>query len=112
MEIVLKTGSATITMQKNGDITIEGKQITIKGSGMSSLKDKKSFKIELAVAARSDRGRDGSGRGRRATAICAHRTAGIQTSNRAIRSLATKGRGPRDPQLAQVDATGLGAHSA
>ena len=32
-EIVLKTGSATITMKKNGDITIEGKQITIKGSG-------------------------------------------------------------------------------
>jgi type VI secretion system secreted protein VgrG len=32
-EIMQKTGPATITMHKNGDITIEGKQITIKGSG-------------------------------------------------------------------------------
>jgi type VI secretion system secreted protein VgrG len=32
-EIMLKTGDATITMQKNGDITIKGKQITITGSG-------------------------------------------------------------------------------
>jgi type VI secretion system secreted protein VgrG len=31
-QIVLKTGLATITMQKNGDITIEGKQITIKAT--------------------------------------------------------------------------------
>jgi type VI secretion system secreted protein VgrG len=30
---VLKTGSAMITMKKNGDITIEGKKITIEGSG-------------------------------------------------------------------------------
>jgi type VI secretion system secreted protein VgrG len=37
-EIVLKTGSATITMKKNGDITIEGKQITIKGSGNVVIK--------------------------------------------------------------------------
>jgi hypothetical protein len=34
------------------------------------------------------------------------------TSNHAIRALATKVCGPRDPQLAQVDATGLGAHSS
>ena len=40
-EIVLKTGSATITMQKNGDITIEGKQITIKGSGDVIIKGQK-----------------------------------------------------------------------
>ncbi len=32
-QIMLKTGSATLTMKKNGDITIEGKQINIKGSG-------------------------------------------------------------------------------
>jgi type VI secretion system secreted protein VgrG len=40
-EIVLKTGSATITMKKNGDITIEGKQITIKGSGDVVIKGQK-----------------------------------------------------------------------
>jgi len=40
-EIVLKTGSATITMQKNGDITIEGKQITIKASGDVIIKGQK-----------------------------------------------------------------------
>ncbi len=40
-EIVLKTGSATITMKKNGDITIEGKQITIKGSGDVIIKGQK-----------------------------------------------------------------------
>ena len=40
-EIVLKTGSATITMKKNGDINIEGKQITIKGSGDVIIKGQK-----------------------------------------------------------------------
>jgi type VI secretion system secreted protein VgrG len=40
-EIVLKTGSATITMKKNGDITIEGKTITIKGSGDVIIKGQK-----------------------------------------------------------------------
>ena len=40
-EIVLQTGSATITMKKNGDITIEGKQITIKGSGDVVIKGQK-----------------------------------------------------------------------
>jgi type VI secretion system secreted protein VgrG len=40
-EIVLNTGSATITMKKNGDITIEGKQITIKGSGDVVIKGQK-----------------------------------------------------------------------
>lgn len=32
-EIVLKTGSATMVMKKNGDITIKGKNITTEGSG-------------------------------------------------------------------------------
>ena len=40
-EIVLNTGSATITMLKNGDITIEGKQITIKGSADVIIKGQK-----------------------------------------------------------------------
>ena len=40
-EIVLKTGSATLTMKKNGDITIEGKQISIKGSGDVIVKGQK-----------------------------------------------------------------------
>src|SRR5262249_30748712 len=31
--ITLKTGSASITMQKNGDIVIAGRNITITGSG-------------------------------------------------------------------------------
>ncbi len=40
-QIVLKTGSASITMKKNGDIMIEGKQITIKGSGDVIIKGQK-----------------------------------------------------------------------
>ena len=40
-QIVLKTGLATITMEKNGDITIEGKQITIKASGDVIIKGQK-----------------------------------------------------------------------
>jgi type VI secretion system secreted protein VgrG len=39
-EIVLKTGSASITMKKNGDIVIDGKQITIKGTGDVIVKGK------------------------------------------------------------------------
>ncbi|MBV1881166.1 MAG: type VI secretion system tip protein VgrG [Pseudomonadales bacterium] len=42
-EIVLKTGSAKITMKKNGDITIEGKNIKLKGSGNIVMKGKKIF---------------------------------------------------------------------
>ena len=38
---MLKTGVATITMKKNGDITIEGKQITIKASGDVIIKGAK-----------------------------------------------------------------------
>jgi type VI secretion system secreted protein VgrG len=40
-QIVRKTGSATITMKKNGDITIQGKQINIKGSGDVIVKGQK-----------------------------------------------------------------------
>ena len=40
-EITLTTGSATIAMKKNGDIEIEGKNITIKGSGNLTLKGSK-----------------------------------------------------------------------
>jgi len=37
-EIVIKTGSAEISMKKNGDITIKGNNINIKGSGDVILK--------------------------------------------------------------------------
>ncbi|NQZ28558.1 MAG: type VI secretion system tip protein VgrG [Colwellia sp.] len=40
-EITFKTGSAKITMKKNGDITISGKNINIKGSGNVVLKGSK-----------------------------------------------------------------------
>lgn len=40
-EITLVTGSASITMKKNGDITIKGKKITIQGSGDLVLKGSK-----------------------------------------------------------------------
>jgi type VI secretion system secreted protein VgrG len=40
-EITLKTGSAQITMKKNGDITIKGKKITIKGSSDVVIKGSK-----------------------------------------------------------------------
>jgi len=40
-EITFKTGSAKIIMKKNGDITIEGKNIKIKGSGDIVLKGNK-----------------------------------------------------------------------
>lgn len=40
-EIVLKTGSAQITLKKNGDITIKGKNITAKGSGNVTIKGSK-----------------------------------------------------------------------
>jgi type VI secretion system secreted protein VgrG len=40
-QIVLKTGSATILMKKNGDITIEGKNIMIKGSGAINVEASK-----------------------------------------------------------------------
>jgi type VI secretion system secreted protein VgrG len=40
-EIVLKTGSASITMKKNGDIMIEGKKISVKGSGDVVVKGSK-----------------------------------------------------------------------
>ena len=37
-QIVLKSGSASITMKKNGDITIKGKNLTLKGSGKINVK--------------------------------------------------------------------------
>jgi len=37
-EINLKTGSATISMKKSGDILISGKNVEVKGSGKISLK--------------------------------------------------------------------------
>ena len=40
-EITIKTGKAKIVMKKNGDITIEGKTINIKGSGNIVMKAKK-----------------------------------------------------------------------
>jgi type VI secretion system secreted protein VgrG len=40
-EISIVTGQASITMKKNGDITIKGKKITVKGSGDVVLKGSK-----------------------------------------------------------------------
>jgi type VI secretion system secreted protein VgrG len=40
-EIVIKTGSASITLQKSGDIKIEGSKITIKASGDIEMKGSK-----------------------------------------------------------------------
>ena len=40
-QIVLKTGSAQIVMKKNGDITLSGKNINVKGSGNVVLKGSK-----------------------------------------------------------------------
>jgi type VI secretion system secreted protein VgrG len=37
-EITIKTGDATITMKKNGDITIKGKNITLDASGKANVK--------------------------------------------------------------------------
>jgi type VI secretion system secreted protein VgrG len=37
-EIVIRTGDASITMKKNGDITISGKNITLKGGGKINAK--------------------------------------------------------------------------
>jgi type VI secretion system secreted protein VgrG len=40
-QITLKTGSAQIVMKSNGDITISGKNINVKGSGNVVLKGSK-----------------------------------------------------------------------
>ena len=40
-ELILKTGAASQSMKKNGDIAIQGKNITIKASGYLVLKGKK-----------------------------------------------------------------------
>jgi type VI secretion system secreted protein VgrG len=44
--IVLKTGKATISMKKDGTISIEGKDITIKGSGAINVKASKDVVIK------------------------------------------------------------------
>ncbi|MEJ2610891.1 MAG: type VI secretion system tip protein TssI/VgrG [Candidatus Thiodiazotropha sp.] len=44
--VVLKTGKASITMKKDGTITIEGKNITIKGSGLLNMKASKNVTIK------------------------------------------------------------------
>ena len=36
--LVLKTGSASITMKKDGTIVVKGKDITIEGSGKINVK--------------------------------------------------------------------------
>jgi type VI secretion system secreted protein VgrG len=45
-QITIKTGSATITMKKDGTINIEGKDITIKGSGAINVKASKDVVIK------------------------------------------------------------------
>ena len=40
-EITIKCGKASFKMKKNGDIAINGKNISIKGSGNVSIKGKK-----------------------------------------------------------------------
>jgi type VI secretion system secreted protein VgrG len=40
-QITIKCGSASITMKKNGDILIKGKNINVKGSGNITMKGKK-----------------------------------------------------------------------
>jgi type VI secretion system secreted protein VgrG len=47
-EIVLTTGSASITMKKNGDIVIKGKDITIEGSGAITAKASKNVVLKGA----------------------------------------------------------------
>lgn len=37
-EIILKTGSSSITMKKNGEIVIDGTDITLKSSGKINVK--------------------------------------------------------------------------
>jgi len=45
-EIVLKTGSASITMKKNGEITIKGKNIKVQGSGKIDIKASSAVSIK------------------------------------------------------------------
>ena len=40
-QLTIKVGKATITLKKNGDITIEGKNINTKGSGNIVMKANK-----------------------------------------------------------------------
>ena len=45
-QIVLKTGKASITMKKNGDIIIKGKNINLQGSGKINIKASKDVAIK------------------------------------------------------------------
>ncbi|MCC5810516.1 MAG: type VI secretion system tip protein VgrG [Ectothiorhodospiraceae bacterium] len=45
-QIVIKTGKASITMKKDGTITIQGKDITVKGSGEINVKADKNVVIK------------------------------------------------------------------
>ncbi len=45
-QIVLKTGSASITMKSSGDIVVQGKNITLKGSGKIDVKASGSVSIK------------------------------------------------------------------
>jgi len=40
-QLVIKCGKATITLKKNGDITIDGKKINVKASGDIIMKGSK-----------------------------------------------------------------------
>ncbi|WP_141699200.1 hypothetical protein [Candidatus Thiosymbion oneisti] len=44
--ITLTTGSASISMKKDGTITIQGKDITVKGSGVINAKASKNVVIK------------------------------------------------------------------
>ncbi|WP_208108575.1 hypothetical protein [Candidatus Thiosymbion oneisti] len=44
--ITLTTGSASISMKKDGTITIQGKDITVKGSGVTNAKASKNVVIK------------------------------------------------------------------
>jgi type VI secretion system secreted protein VgrG len=45
-QIIIKTGKASIAMKKDGTITIQGKDITIKGSGEINVKADKDVVIK------------------------------------------------------------------
>ena len=45
-QVVIKTGKASITMKKDGTITIEGKDITVKGSGAINVKATKDITMK------------------------------------------------------------------
>ena len=44
--VTIKTGSASITMKKDGTITIKGKDITVEGSGKINIKASKNVVLK------------------------------------------------------------------